>query len=92
MSNSEIIIVVDTPEKQQRAMEILQKYDHKNLTAKDAKDFYKRDIITLDELEQLLKNEPEKSQVAGSAVFNADNICFHRPQDRVRPYKGYRLQ
>jgi hypothetical protein len=59
MNNSEIIIVIETPEKQQRAMEMLKKYEHRNITAKDAKDFYGRDIITLDELEELLKKQPK---------------------------------
>ena len=52
-------------------------------------DLYNRETITLNQLEELLKNEPEKSQVTESAVFNADNVCFHRTQDRVRTHRGF---
>ena len=51
MNNSEIIIVIDTPEKQQRAMEMLKKYEHRNITAKDAKDFYGDTFKTYEEAE-----------------------------------------
>lgn len=77
MKKTEIRVTIDSVEKHQRAIEILERYGERIINAKDSMDFwngcndlvcknsewfiitdfYNRNKITLDELEEMFKNE-----------------------------------